>query len=110
LCARAPRRPVALTGKGRALEPLPKTLPGAVCAQWVRCGRPNCRCARGELHGPYAYHFVRHNGRLRKRYVRQAEADGVRAACEARRRRQELAEWRAGCDQLAAQLREVRQP
>jgi hypothetical protein len=101
----------ALTGKERALEPLPKTLPGTVCAQWVRCGRPNCRCARGQLHGPYAYHFVRQGGRLRKRYVRQDEAGGVRAACQARqRRRRELAEWRGCLGQLAAQLREVRQP
>jgi hypothetical protein len=90
------------------MEPLPKMLPGTVCQQWVRCGRPNCRCARGELHGPYAYYFVRMNGRLRKRYVRPAEVDGVRAACEAhQRQRRELAAWRDCLRQLAAQLSEV---
>jgi hypothetical protein len=93
------------------MEPLPKMLPGVVCQQWVRCGRPNCRCACGQLHGPYFYHFVRENGRLRKRYVRLADAEGVRAACEARQRqRRELADWRACCRQIADQLREVRQP
>jgi uncharacterized protein DUF6788 len=28
-------------------------LPGAVCEQWKRCGKPNCRSGAGELHGPY---------------------------------------------------------
>jgi hypothetical protein len=93
------------------MEPLPKMLDGAVCRQWVRCGRPNCRCARGQLHGPYSYHFARENGRLRKRYVRQAEVEGVRAACQARQRqRRELADWRECSEQLTAQLREVQSP
>lgn len=50
-------------------NPLPKTLPGAVCEQWRTCGRKNCRCARGQPHGPYYYRFFRVNGRLRKEYV-----------------------------------------
>jgi len=84
---------------------------GAVCRQWVRCGRPACRCARGALHGPYASLFWREGGRLHKRYVRLADADAVRAACEARRQSERQAgerlrsarqEWRA----LLAVLRE----
>jgi hypothetical protein len=93
------------------VEALPKTLPGVVCRQWVRCGRPNCRCARGELHGPYHYHFVRANGRLRKRYVQPDEVERVRAACQARQREQrELAQWRECWEQLATTLREIEQP
>jgi hypothetical protein len=72
-------------GQTEGRDPLPKTLPGAVCAQKVKCGRPNCRCAKGELHGPYWYRFFRQGGRLVKEYVRQADAPGVRAACERRR-------------------------
>jgi len=90
------------------MELLPKTLRGVVCRQWVRCGRSNCRCASGQLHGPYAYHFGRVNGRLRKRYVRPAEVEKVEAACQARQRqRRELADWRKCLGQLAAQLSEV---
>lgn len=89
-------------------ETLPKTLPGVVRPQWVRCGRPNCRCASGRLHGPYHYRFWRERGRLRKEYVPLSRLDGVRAACEARRQqRRELAacleEWR----QLLALVREA---
>jgi hypothetical protein len=89
---------------------LPKTLPGAVCVQWVRCGRPGCRCSRGQPHGPYYYRFWREGGRLRKVYVRPADLEEVRAQCEARRQaRRELQRawdiWR----QLLAAVREVEQ-
>lgn len=62
---------------------LPKTLPGAVCAQMVRCGKASCKCARGELHGPYFYRFVWEHGKQRKRYVRKEELQQIRAACTA---------------------------
>ena len=72
-------------------ETLPKS--AAVCAQWVRCGRSGCRCTRGELHGPYHYLFWRERGRLRKRYVRLADADALRQECADRRAaRRELRE------------------
>jgi len=64
---------------------LPKMLPGTVCAQWARCGKPVCKCARGELHGPYYYRFWREGGRLRKVYVRPADLAVVRAACDEER-------------------------
>ena len=57
---------------------LPKT--GAVCAQWKRCGKPACRCANGAPHGPYYCLFWREGGRLRKRYVRLADAPAAQAA------------------------------
>ena len=61
---------------------LPKTLPGAVCWQWVRCGKPGCKCERGELHGPYAYRFERVDGRLRKHYIPKADVAAIITACE----------------------------
>lgn len=66
---------------------LPKTsthAAGTVHAQFVRCGKPGCRCATGDLHGPYFYRFWRDElGRLHKQYVRQADVDAVREACRA---------------------------
>jgi hypothetical protein len=64
---------------------LPKMTLGAVCAQLIRCGKPNCKCARGELHGPYFYRFVRAHGALVKRYVKAQNVALVRAICDARR-------------------------
>lgn len=60
-----------------------KPQPGTVHAQRVTCGKPNCKCARGERHVAF-YRFWRDaGGRLRKAYVRRADVEAVRAACEA---------------------------
>ena len=91
-------------------ETLPKMLPGSVCPQKVKCGRPNCHCAQGKLHGPYFYRFWREGGRLRKEYIPAADVDRVRAACLARRpyRLQLLAAQRQASD-LQSLLRSLRQ-
>ncbi len=92
---------------------LPKTeTASALCRQWVRCGRRGCRCAGGELHGPYIYLFWREAGRLRKRYVRQSDAALLLCAYaeEREQRRQTRSEVAAGVrewQQAAALLREV---
>ena len=66
----------------------PKTgpLPGSLRLEWRRCGKPSCRCARGERHGPYAYRYWSEGGRRRKRYVPRAQVAAVLAG---------LARWRA---------------
>jgi hypothetical protein len=94
-------------GRGKSPEPLPKTLPGVVCAQRVWCGKPSCRCAYGPGHLAY-YRFWREGGRLRKRYVRRADLAAVRAACSARQReRREIAEAWQQWRNLVAVVREV---
>jgi hypothetical protein len=62
-------------------ETLPKTLPGVVCQQMVRCGKLGCKCQRGILHGPYFYRFWREGGRLRKQYVPRPQLQLVRQLC-----------------------------
>lgn len=63
---------------------IPDRLPGTVLPQYVRCGKPNCKCACGELHGPYWYRFWHEYGhKLRKQYVRKADLEAVRTACAA---------------------------
>lgn len=71
--------------KNKTENLLPKMLPGTVCRQMIRCGKPNCKCARGQLHGAYYYHFVRVNGKLTKRYLKKHEVEPTRVACLARR-------------------------
>ena len=85
---------------------------GVICQQWVRCGRPGCRCSQGELHGPYHYLFWREGGRLRKRYVRLADAAVARAAClewreRARQERERARAWWREWRALRAGLREM---
>ena len=75
--------------ENKSEKPLPKMLPGAVCAQMVKCGKPNCKCTRGELHGPYFYRFYRCGNKLRKVYVRKSEAAALKAACDSYRSEQQ---------------------
>lgn len=60
-------------------EPLPARDTGQVLAEHrgditvrlekVRCGKPRCRCARGQLHGPYWYGYESRRGRRRSFYI-----------------------------------------
>lgn len=97
--------------KTKSENPLPKTLPGAICAQMIRCGKGNCKCARGELHGPYFYHFVRVNGALVKRYVKAKDASALRAACNARREknRQQSEATKSSRRQLSELINKLRE-
>ncbi len=59
---------------------------GSLQQQRRRCGKEGCRCARGELHGPYVYLAVRAGKRNRLVYVPAALARevGRRVALSAR--------------------------
>ncbi len=75
---------------------LPKTVNeignGGVYAQRVRCGKSNCKCARGELHTGF-YFFDRQDGKLFKTYVRKADVEAFTALVN--RAAAERQEWRA---------------
>ncbi len=92
--------------KTKTQKVLPKTMPGTVHVQYVRCGKSNCKCAGGELHGAYYYHFVRVGGRLRKRYLKASEIDETRKACF--RRQCEEKTRRLQAKTVWNQLRELR--
>jgi hypothetical protein len=54
------------------------TLRGSLISQGRRCGKPGCRCAEGELHGPYTYLSVgRATGTARLLYVPAPLAEAV---------------------------------
>ncbi len=46
-----------------------KTDGGCYQLEKIRCGKPNCKCAKGELHGPYWYRYEKKQGRLRSKYI-----------------------------------------
>jgi hypothetical protein len=35
----------------------------------IRCGKEKCKCARGQMHGPYWYSYARVDGKLKSTYV-----------------------------------------
>jgi hypothetical protein len=61
----------------------PALLKGDVIMQFVRCGKSNCHCSTGELHGPYYYRVWRDGEKIRKQYVRSEDVPAVREACRA---------------------------
>ena len=42
-------------GLAKRLPPLEEILRGTLLERCVTCGKPNCKCARGERHGPAWY-------------------------------------------------------
>jgi len=42
-------------GLTRLLPPLGEVLRGSLMERYLTCGKPDCRCARGERHGPVWY-------------------------------------------------------
>jgi hypothetical protein len=84
---------VRMESKQRAFEsargmksggPLPKVRPltGSLHAEWKTCGKPNCRCVHGDLHGPYYFRHWREHGRQRKVYVPRDQCAEVKQAIE----------------------------
>jgi uncharacterized protein DUF6788 len=75
---RARRRRLA-----RGLPDIERMLRGSVATQGRRCGKEGCKCARGELHGPYTYLALpRSSGPARVVYVPAAMADDLRRRVE----------------------------
>ena len=92
--------------KNQSLQP--KMLDGYVRAERVRCGKANCKCSRGELHGVYFYRYTWDEGRRRKTYIKRSEVEQVRAACaEYRRVQRHLRTGRAEYKRTLARAREL---
>jgi hypothetical protein len=80
----------------------PKILPGHVALKLVRCGKSNCKCARGERHKAF-YHVTYFEGVRYRRYIHKAEVEHVRAACQ--EHRQQQSELRKGRRQSSLLIR-----
>lgn len=61
----------------RQLPDAEMILRGSLQKQGRRCGKQSCRCAEGELHGPYVYLATRSGDRTRMLYVSADVADEV---------------------------------
>lgn len=38
-------------------------------SEMVRCGKKGCKCAKGELHGPYWYAYWSEGGKTKSEYI-----------------------------------------
>ncbi len=78
------RRVVQLRQARRHLENVLMTLThqplvaGSLIAKYKRCNKGDCRCTRGELHGPFWYLSQTVDGRTVMRFIRAADVARVR--------------------------------
>jgi hypothetical protein len=103
--------------KTKPVKVLPKTVSeiqnGGLYSQQVRCGKTNCKCARGETHTAF-YFFTRRNGKLVKFYVRKSDVEAFsvivnQASAERAQRRQSVQTSGALLKRLRESSREYEQ-
>lgn len=46
---------------------------GSIVKEMVVCGKPNCKCADGEKHGPYKYRYYSVKDTTKKEYIGKAD-------------------------------------
>ena len=85
------------------LQTFPKT--PALIRHPVRCGRPTCRCVRGDQHESWRLVWRGSDGRQRHLYVRKADLLTVRRMVE--RRQTEERRARAATAEALAELRQI---
>jgi uncharacterized protein DUF6788 len=62
----------------RKLPPMEQLLRGSLIERYLRCGKPGCKCAQGEGHGPKYYLSVSFPGlRPQQDYVPQGDSAQV---------------------------------
>lgn len=94
------------TRKTKNQESAIKMLTGFVAQVRIRCGKSNCKCARGHRHTAF-YHVTYSEGVRQRQYIKRAEVEQVRAACAAHKQLQ--AELLAGRQRYKLILARVRQ-
>jgi len=57
-------------------------LPGNLAAGYLPCNKGNCKCTRGELHGPKWMLTWKEEGKTKTLYIRQAEVAEVSKGTE----------------------------
>ena len=55
-------------GEDESIEAVKESSEGTVVIKKVSCGKDNCKCQRGKLHGPYKYVVRRKGGSLKWDY------------------------------------------
>ena len=86
-----------------------RPLPGLLEARYVTCGKPNCRCAKGQLHGPYFCRRWVVDGNRRSTYIRKQAISDVKVAISAfKHKRESSRKQRRRGDELLNLLRMIR--
>jgi hypothetical protein len=72
------------------LGSLSRLLHGSWVERYSVCSRADCKCRRGERHGPRRYLVVNEDGRQRQKYVQNSQVDVALKGLSQYRRLQEI--------------------
>ena len=61
------------------LSTLSHLLHGSWLERYSTCSRKNCKCHRGELHGPRYYLVLNENGHQKQKYISVKQKDAAKA-------------------------------
>ncbi len=70
----------------RAWAQLLPMMAGSLVEQYVTCGKPRCRCTRGQKHGPLYYLYWKEQGRSRSLYIPREKVSELRRQIQNYRR------------------------
>ncbi len=99
---RHPSRVPKVWQRFQALARLLPMVAGSLVGQYVTCGKPRCRCTRGQKHGPLYYLYWKEQGRSRSLYVPRERVSELRRQIQNHRRfqtelrsllRRQLRDW-----------------
>jgi hypothetical protein len=93
--------------KSQRVSPKIQPIAGTLEYKRIKCGKANCKCAKGESHGEYAYLRVQENKKRFRRYVKKINLSKVIAGIEAQRKQK--AQQQAKRRQSNELLRQLRQ-
>jgi hypothetical protein len=74
------------------LSTLEHLLHGSWLERYSTCSRKNCKCHRGELHGPRYYLVVNENGRQKQKYISVGQKEAAMAGVKQGKRMLEIVE------------------
>jgi len=72
------------------LYELTNFLPGQIYSAYLTCNRGNCKCTRGEKHGPIWNLTWKENKKTKTFYVRKNEVDKIKEGCQEHKTIKEL--------------------
>jgi len=82
---------------------------GSVYLTYRTCSYPNCRCHKGQKHGPFVAISYTLDGKRRSRPIRAEDVEMVRAKAQAYKRFQTTrTRWRKLCRQCEEVLEKIR--
>lgn len=83
---------------------------GSVYSTYKKCGKDTCRCARGELHGPFLSLSIPQHGKRILKHIRQGDEDWVNShASNYRDYQKNLARLRKTDAAVLSVLKELRE-